>query len=107
MSSDLAITVTFQEAVVMLPLYASPAEGVHLPRLRRPAGPAVPPGDDAQRRGRRPALGALDGVLRVGPRLGDVLGAFLVDRLVAPAGATQVCFSAASRPCGDGVPPAG
>src|SRR5687768_3206902 len=107
MSSDFAITVPFQEAVVMPPLYASPAQGVHLPRLRRPAGPAVAPGHDAQRRGRRAALGAVDGVLRVGPRFGDLLGAFLVDRLVAPAGTSEVCFSAASRPCADGVPPAG
>src|SRR5687767_8559137 len=105
MSSDVAITVPFQVAVDMPPLYLSPAKGVHLPRLRSPAGPAVAPRDDAQRGGRRAALGAVDGVLRVGPRLGDLLGAFLVDRPVAPAGASQVCFSASSRPCRDGVPP--
>src|SRR5687767_10234944 len=112
MSSDSAMTTPFQVAVVMPPSCAtgadggrSPAEGVHLPRLGRAAGPAVAPGDDVQRRGRLAALRAVDCVLRVGPRLGDLLRPLLVDGPVAPARATQMCFCAASRPVGDGVPP--
>src|SRR3954452_829452 len=113
MSSDSAITVPFQEAVVMSSSNAgptaaspaSPAQGVHLPRLGRPAGAAVAPGHDAQLGGRAAALGAVDGVGGMGPRVGDVLRPLLVDALVAPAGATEVCFGAASMQRGDGVPP--
>src|SRR3954447_13444860 len=113
MSSDSATTVPFQVAVVMSrysPRLStgrgrSPAEGVHLAGLRRPAGTAVAPGDDAQRCRRRAALGTVDGLLRVCPRLADLLGAFLVDGLVTPAGAPQMSFGAASGPGSDGVPP--
>ena len=83
----------------------SPAEGVHLPRLGGAARAAVTPADDAQRRGRGAALGAVDRLLGVGSSLADLLRPLLVDGPVTPAGATQVCFCAASRPCGDGVPP--
>src|SRR5829696_8410870 len=111
MSSDWAMTTPFQVAVVMRrwsPSGAvgggrSPAEGVHLPRLRRAAGPAVAPGDDVQRGRGRAALGTVDGLLRVCPRLADLLGPFLVDGLVAPAGAAQMGFGAASGPRSDGV----
>src|SRR5688572_1726663 len=113
MSSDSAITAPFQIAVVMPPCNdgrrtgspASPAEGVHLPRLGGAAGTAVAPADDAQRRRRRAALGAVDRLLGVGPGLADLLRPLLVDGPVTPAGATQMCFCAASRPCRDGVPP--
>src|SRR6476659_6566191 len=109
MSSDSAITTPFQLAVVMTganarrrrPTPGSPAQGVHLPRLRRPAGPAVPPRDDAQRGRRAAALGAVDDLLALGPGIGDRLRALLVDRLVAPAGAAQMCFCAASMRRGD------
>ena len=125
MSSDSAITVPFQVAVVMGPSSPSgrppdqadrgativllaravTSGGVHLPRLGGAAGPAVAPADDVQRRGRRAAFGAVDRLLRVRPRLGDLLRPLLVDGPVTPTGATQVRFRAASRPCGDGVPP--
>src|SRR5687768_3873526 len=113
MSSDSAMTVPFQVAVVMPPSCApaaterreSPAEGVHLPRLGRAAGPAVAPRDDVQRCGRLAALGAVDRVLRVRAGLADLLRPLLVEGPVTPAGATQMCFCAASRPVGDGVPP--
>src|SRR5215218_3421844 len=110
MSSDSAMTSPFQVAVVMRrsspcwrPRAASPAQRVHLPGLRGPAGAAVPPGHDAARRGARAALRALDGLLRAGPRLGDLLRPFLVDGLVSPTGAAQVSFCAASSLHGDGV----
>src|SRR3954447_18606585 len=113
MSSDSATTVPFQVAVVMRrssPRRAtdaghSPAEGVHLARLRRPAGPAVTPGDDAQRGREGTALGAVDGLLGVCPGLTDLLRPSRVDGLVAPAGAAQMSFGAASGPRSDGVPP--
>src|SRR3954469_4253550 len=113
MSSDSAMTTPFQVAVVMSCVNAkrtagsprSPAEGVHLPRLRRPACAAVPPRDDAQRRRRRTALGAVDDLLGVGPGVGDRRRPLLVDGLVTPAGAAQVSFCAASMRGGDGVPP--
>src|SRR5829696_3765430 len=111
MSSDSAITVPFQVAVAMAcatsPTHGafrnSPAQRVHLPRLGRPAGTAVPPGDDAQWRRRDAALGALDGRTGLCPGGGDLGGSLLVDARVAPAGATEVSFSAASGL--NGVPP--
>src|SRR5688572_28907125 len=51
MSSDCAITVPFQVAVVMTrgcAFRGSPAQGIDGARLRRPARPAVTPGHDAQ-----------------------------------------------------------
>src|SRR3954469_21991637 len=114
MSSDSAITAPFQVAVVIpvpnapggRPTSRSPTQRVHLPGSGGPAGAAVSPGHDAQRARGLAALGALDGLLRMGARLLDLLGPFLVDLLVAPAGAAQVGFGASSRPVSDGVPPA-
>src|SRR4051794_10716754 len=112
MSSDSAMTTPFQVAVVMdrwspdsAGGAASPPQRVHLPRLGRATGAAVPPRHDVQRRGGRAALRALHRLLRAGPRLADLLRPFLVDGLVSPAGATQMSFGAASSLHGDGVPP--
>src|SRR3954463_10313184 len=113
MSSDSAMTTPFQVAVVMPRVNAgrtagsprSPAEGVHLPRLRRPARAAVPPRDDAQRGGRRATLGAVDDLLSVGTGVGDRRRPLLVDGLVAPAGAAEMSFCAAPMSRGGGVPP--
>src|SRR4051795_9879825 len=127
MSSDSAMTVPFQEAVVTEPMVprpaasgrtawgggrgsparGSPAQGTDGPGLRAGAPPAVRPGHQLQGCRRAAALGALDGLLRPGPRLADLLRALLVDGPVAPAGASQMCFRAVSRPGGDGEPPVG
>src|SRR4051794_8649653 len=100
MSSDSAITAPFQVAVVMpvanafrgRPTPCSPAQRVHLPGLGRAAGAAVAPRHDAHRSGGRTALRALDRLLRSRPCLADLLRPFLVDGLVAPAGAAQMSF---------------
>src|SRR4051812_37635652 len=113
MSSDSATTTPFQVAVAMpvanarrgRPTPGSPAQRVHLPGLGRTAGAAVPPGHDVQRGGGRAALRALDRLLRSGPCLADLLGPFLVDGLVSPAGAAKMSFGAASSLHDDGVPP--
>src|SRR5690242_9925520 len=110
MSSDSAMTTPFQIAAVVTCVNAGrgprspvlPAEGVHLPRLRGPAGSAVTPRDDVQRGGRGAALGALDGLGALGPRFGDLAGPFLVDALVAAAGATQMGFGTSAVRRGDG-----
>src|SRR3954453_11006392 len=127
MSSDSAMTVPFQEAVVTEPMVprpaascrtawcggrgsparCSPAQGTDAPGLRSVARSAVRPGHQLQGCRRAAALGALDGLLRPGPRLADLLRALLVDGPVAPAGASQMCFRAVSRPGGDGEPPVG
>src|SRR3954471_14896780 len=122
MSSDSAMTVPFQEAVVTEPMVprpaascrtagcggrCSPAQGTDAPGLRSVARSAVRPGHQLQRCRRAAALGALDGLLRPGPRLADLLRALLVDGPVAPAGASQMCFRAVYRPGGDGEPPVG
>ena len=85
----------------------SPAQWVDAPGVRPVAGPAVPPVHQLQRRRRAAALRALDGLLRAGPRLADLLRALLVDGPVTPTGASQMCFRAASRPGSDGLPPVG
>jgi hypothetical protein len=81
----------------------SPAERVDQPGLRRAAGPAVAPRDDGQRRRRRPALRAVDRLARSVAGLGELAGPLLVDGLVAPAGAPEMGFGAASTVCGDGA----
>ena len=79
----------------------SPTQRLGLAGVRRPAGPAVAPRDDRQRRGGGAALGALDRGVRAGAGLGDLAGTFFVDRPVAPAGAAKMSFGAASTVCGD------
>ena len=81
----------------------SPAQGVGQPGLGGAAGAAVAPREDRQRGGGGAALRAVDRLVRPGAGLGDLTGALLVDLLVAPAGATQVSYGAASTGCGDGA----
>src|SRR3954452_11931638 len=64
--------------------------------MRRPAGTAVAPRDEGQRRRRTAALRALLRLLRTAPGLGDRPGSLLVERLVAPAGPPEMSFRAAS-----------
>src|SRR3954453_18804605 len=116
MSSDFSITAPFQGAVVMPGRSAalnrlipgrrgSPAQRADAPGLRGVAGGAGAPGHQPQRGRGFPALGAVDELVRVGAGLADLLRAFLVDRLVAPAGAAEMVVRASSVLDRNGVPP--
>src|SRR4051794_13556410 len=114
MSSDSAITLPFQVAVVIsgespaAAVYSgSPAQRVGGPGLRGVAGPAVAPRHDPQRLRRLPALGALDGLVPPGAGVADLPRPFLVDGLVALARAAEVGFGASSSLDRNGVPPGG